>query len=101
MSTPTCSGRCGAAAATSAWSPRSSSASTPSGPPSWPGPSSGTRPTPGRLRFYRDFVRDAPDELGTVVRFGAAPPLPVIPEDLHWRPVVMVGTCYAGPMEDG
>src|SRR3546814_266244 len=53
------------------------------------------------LRFYRDFVRDAPDELGTVVRFGAAPPLPVIPEDLHWRPVVMVGACYAGPVEDG
>ena len=53
------------------------------------------------LRFYRDFVRDASDELGTVVRFGAAPPLPVIPEDLHWRPVVMIGTCYAGPIEDG
>ena len=53
------------------------------------------------LRFYRDFVRDAPDELGTVVRFGTAPPLPVIPEDLHWRPVVMIGTCYAGPIEDG
>jgi len=53
------------------------------------------------LRFYRDFVRHAPDELGTVVRFGAAPPLPVIPEHLHWRPVVMVGACYAGPIEDG
>jgi FAD/FMN-containing dehydrogenase len=53
------------------------------------------------LRFYRDFVRDAPEELGTVVRFGAAPPLPVIPEHLHWRPVVMVGTCYAGPIEHG
>jgi FAD/FMN-containing dehydrogenase len=53
------------------------------------------------LRFYRDFVRDAPDELGTVVRFGTAPPLPVIPTDLHWRPVVMIGTCYAGPIEDG
>ena len=53
------------------------------------------------LRFYRDFVRDASDELGTVVRFGAAPPLPVIPEDLHWRSVVMIGTCYAGPIEDG
>jgi FAD/FMN-containing dehydrogenase len=53
------------------------------------------------LRFYRDFIRDAPDELGTVVRFGTAPPLPVIPERLHWRPVVMVGTCYAGPIEDG
>jgi FAD/FMN-containing dehydrogenase len=53
------------------------------------------------LRFYRDFVRDAPDELGTVVRFGTAPPLPVIPAGLHWRPVMMVGTCYAGPIEDG
>jgi FAD/FMN-containing dehydrogenase len=53
------------------------------------------------LRFYRDFIRDAPDELGTVVRFGTAPPLPVIPEDLHWRPVLMIGTCYAGPIEDG
>jgi FAD/FMN-containing dehydrogenase len=53
------------------------------------------------LRFYRDFLRDAPEELGTVVRFGAAPPLPQIPADLHWRPVVMVGTCHAGPIEDG
>jgi FAD/FMN-containing dehydrogenase len=53
------------------------------------------------LRFYRDFVRDAPDELGTVVRFGAAPPLPVVPKDLHWRTVVMVGACYNGPIQDG
>jgi hypothetical protein len=53
------------------------------------------------LRFYRDFVREAPDELGTVVRFGTAPALPVIPGDLHWRPVVMIGTCYAGSIEEG
>ncbi|MGA0609320.1 FAD-binding oxidoreductase [Caldimonas sp. KR1-144] len=53
------------------------------------------------LRCYRDLVRDAPDELGTVVRFGTVPPLPVIPAALHWRPVLMVGTCYAGPIEDG
>ncbi|MEW5974786.1 MAG: FAD-binding oxidoreductase [Acidobacteriota bacterium] len=53
------------------------------------------------LRFYRDFIREAPDELGTVVRFGTAPPLPVIPKDLHWRPVMLVGTCYAGPIADG
>jgi hypothetical protein len=56
---------------------------------------------PEVLRFYRDFIRNAPDELGTVVRFGAAPPLPVIAKQLHWRPVVMVGICYAGPIEDG
>jgi FAD/FMN-containing dehydrogenase len=53
------------------------------------------------LRFYRDFIREAPDELGTVVRFGAAPPLPVIPAELRWRPVLMIGMCYAGPIEDG
>ena len=53
------------------------------------------------LRFYRDFIHDAPDEVGTVVRFGTAPPLPVIPENLHWRPVVMVATCFAGRIEDG
>jgi FAD/FMN-containing dehydrogenase len=53
------------------------------------------------LRFYREFIRDAPDELGTVVRFGTAPPLPVIPEALHGRPVVMLGTCYAGSIEEG
>ena len=35
------------------------------------------------------------------MRFGTAPPLPAIPEHLHWRPVVSVGTCYAGPIEDG
>ncbi len=53
------------------------------------------------LRCYRDFIRSAPDALGTVVRFGTAPPLAAIPEDLHWRQVLMVGTCYAGPIADG
>jgi hypothetical protein len=53
------------------------------------------------LRFYRDFVRDAPDELGTVVRFGTAPPLAAIPQSLHWRPVVIIGTCYGGSIEEG
>jgi FAD/FMN-containing dehydrogenase len=53
------------------------------------------------LRLYRDFIREAPDELGTVVRFGTAPPLPVIPEHLHWRSVVMIGTCHAGPIGEG
>jgi FAD/FMN-containing dehydrogenase len=52
------------------------------------------------LRFYRDFIRDAPDELGTVVRFGTAPPVPVIPEHLHWRPVLIIGSCYAGPTDE-
>jgi FAD/FMN-containing dehydrogenase len=53
------------------------------------------------LRFYRDFAAQAPDELGTVVRLGTIPPLPVISEHLHWRPAIAVACCYAGTVEDG
>lgn len=53
------------------------------------------------LRFYRDFAASAPDELGTVVRLGTVPPLPVIPPELHWRPAIAVVCCYAGPIADG
>jgi hypothetical protein len=53
------------------------------------------------LRFYREFAAEAPDELGSVVRLGTVPPLPVIPEELHWRPCIAVACCYAGAVEDG
>jgi FAD/FMN-containing dehydrogenase len=53
------------------------------------------------LRFYREFVTDAPDELGNIVRLGTIPPLPVVDERLHFRPAIAVGSCYAGPVEDG
>ena len=53
------------------------------------------------LRFYRDFVTDAPDELGNVIRLGTIPPLPAVDEDLHFRPAIAVASCYAGPVEDG
>jgi FAD/FMN-containing dehydrogenase len=53
------------------------------------------------LRFYRDFVAEAPDELGNVIRLGTVPPLPVIPEQLHYRPAIAVASCYAGAIEDG
>ena len=53
------------------------------------------------LRFYRDFAADAPDELGSVIRLGTVPPLPDIPEDLHWRPAIAIDCCYAGAVEDG
>jgi FAD/FMN-containing dehydrogenase len=53
------------------------------------------------LRFYRDFVTDAPDALGTVIRLGTIPPLPVVREELHFRPAIAVASCYAGPVEEG
>jgi len=53
------------------------------------------------LRFHRDFAADAPDELGNVVRLGTIPRLPVISEELHFRPAIAVASCYAGPVADG
>ena len=53
------------------------------------------------LRFYRDWIADAPDELMTIVSLRNAPPLPVVPAELHGKPIVAVASCYAGPVEEG
>ncbi len=53
------------------------------------------------LRCYRDFATDAADELTNIVKLCTIPPLPVIDENLHLRPAIAVGSCYAGPVEDG
>ena len=57
--------------------------------------------SPKVLRFYRDWIKEAPDDLTTIVVHRRAPPLPVIPTELHGKPVVAVIGCYAGPVEDG
>ncbi len=53
------------------------------------------------LRFYRDWVADAPDELMTIVVHRKAPPLPFVPAELHGKPVVMVVCCWIGDLEEG
>jgi FAD/FMN-containing dehydrogenase len=57
--------------------------------------------SPRVLRFYRDWIKEAPDDLTTIVVHRRAPPLPAIPAELHGKPVVAVIGCYAGPVEDG
>jgi len=56
---------------------------------------------PEVLRFYRDFIADAPDELTTIFNLRRAPSQPLLPPEIHGRPVVMVAACDAGPVEDG
>jgi FAD/FMN-containing dehydrogenase len=56
---------------------------------------------PEVLRFYRDWVADAPDDLMTILVHRKAPPLPFVPEGLHGVPVVMVIPCWAGKVEEG
>ena len=53
------------------------------------------------LAFYREFIATAPDELTTIFELSVAPPLPFLPEDVHGKPIVMVGACHAGTPQDG
>jgi FAD/FMN-containing dehydrogenase len=53
------------------------------------------------LRFYRDWIADAPDDLMTIVVQRKALPLPFIPKELHGERVLAITCCYAGPVEEG
>jgi FAD/FMN-containing dehydrogenase len=66
------------------------------GPIFWP-----MEKAPALLRFYRDWIAEAPDELMTILIHRKAPPLPFVPTELHGELVVAVACCYAGPVEEG
>jgi FAD/FMN-containing dehydrogenase len=53
------------------------------------------------LRFYRDYIADAPEEMGVFPGFQIAPPLPFIPEDRHGDTFIILVACWAGPIEQG
>ena len=53
------------------------------------------------MRFYREFIAEAPEELGAFFAFQIAPPLPFIPEDRHGETMCLIVTCFTGPVEDG
>jgi hypothetical protein len=53
------------------------------------------------LRFYREFIADAPRELGAFPAFQIAPPLPFIPEDRHGDTLALMVACWTGPLDQG
>ncbi|MFW6075038.1 MAG: FAD-binding oxidoreductase [Chloroflexota bacterium] len=53
------------------------------------------------LRYYRDFLADAPDELGLYFLVLNVPPMDPFPEEWHGEPAVLLLGCYAGPVEEG
>jgi FAD/FMN-containing dehydrogenase len=53
------------------------------------------------LRRYREVAAAAPDELTTILNLRQAPALPLLPAELHGRPVVTVVACWAGDLERG
>ena len=53
------------------------------------------------VRFYRDFMASAPDEVCSGLAFITAPPEDFVPEPVRGQPVVGVVCLYAGAIEDG
>jgi UDP-N-acetylenolpyruvoylglucosamine reductase len=53
------------------------------------------------LRFYRDYIAEAPAEMSAFFGFHLAPPAPFIPEHLHLVPVCAIVACYSGELERG
>lgn len=62
-------------------------------------------PTPERmseaLRWYRDYIATAPDEVSSLMAFGQIPPDEHFPEALHRKPFALFGAMYNGPVEAG
>jgi FAD/FMN-containing dehydrogenase len=52
------------------------------------------------LRWYRDFLPKAPEDLGGFFAFLNVPPGPPFPEDLWTQTVVAIVWCYTGPLDD-
>jgi FAD/FMN-containing dehydrogenase len=56
---------------------------------------------PKVLKFFREFIKSAPEEFGGFPAWQIAPPLPFIPEDRHGDTFMAFVNCWAGPIEEG
>jgi hypothetical protein len=53
------------------------------------------------FRRYRDWAREAPEEITATCRFLTPPPLPTVPEPIRGKPLVVFGATYIGSREEG
>jgi FAD/FMN-containing dehydrogenase len=51
------------------------------------------------MKWYREFILKAPEDLGGFFAFLSVPPAPPFPEELHLQKVAAVIWCWAGPAE--
>jgi FAD/FMN-containing dehydrogenase len=52
------------------------------------------------LRRFRDWASDAPDDITAALNLTTAPPLPVVPEKWHGRPVIALIAVSGGPLDE-
>lgn len=64
------------------------------GPTLWP-----LEQAPEVMRWYRDFIATAPEDLNGFFAFLTVPPGPPFPEELHMKKVCGIVWCYTGPEE--
>ena len=53
------------------------------------------------LRFYRDHMSDAPEELGTLAVLWTAPEEEFIPVEAQGQSAIVLLACYSGPFDQG
>ncbi len=53
------------------------------------------------MECYRDYIEDAPEELGCFFAWQIAPPLPFVPEDRVGDLFCAMVTCWNGSIDDG
>ncbi len=56
---------------------------------------------PNVAAFIRDFNAHAPDDVCVWLMLRKAPASPLLPNDMHGRPVATIAVCYAGTSQDG
>ena len=50
---------------------------------------------------FIEAAKAAPEELSTIANIMVAPPMPMIPEEAHGKPVIMGLAAYVGPVDQG
>ena len=65
------------------------------GPTFWP-----AERGPEVLRWYREFLPSAPEELSGFFAYLVVPPAPMFPEHLHMKKMCGIVWSYTGPLED-
>jgi FAD/FMN-containing dehydrogenase len=53
------------------------------------------------LRFFREFIKDAPEAYGAYPGFHVAPPLDFIPADRHGDTLAVAVVHWSGPLDEG
>ncbi|HEX6797589.1 MAG TPA: FAD-binding oxidoreductase [Ktedonobacterales bacterium] len=51
------------------------------------------------LKFWRDYILSAPDDINGWFGFVTVPPAPIFPEQYHLQKMCVIVWCYTGPMD--